>query len=382
MRTPVILFLIVAFSLLFHSYLPISAKSFLYALSLSVKELLLFLLPFIIFFFILNSVIKLQSNAIKLLVLIVSMVCISNFFSTWVAYGVSIVFSKTLQNISLYQSSDNIKDLYPFWEFSLPKLINSEVSIVSALVLGSLIAFLIPKTGQKMSSLLVKAINIFLSKILSPIIPIFIMGFMIKLAHDEVLFSIINNYLFVLLIIFGSSVSYVLLWHLIILKLAGFFNALKNLIPALVTGLSTMSSVVAMPVLITAVEKNIKEKKIVNAIIPSITNFHLVGDCFTIPILAITIVSNFSDTPLDIYQYLMFSGYFVIAKFAVLAVPGGGILVMLPILKSTLGFSDAMLSLITTLYIMFDSIITSTNVFGNSALSMLIAKTYNKISKG
>ena len=69
-------------------------------------------------------------------------------------------------------------------------------------------------------------------------------------------------------------------------------------------------------------------------------------------------------------NYLIFASYFVLAKFSVAAVPGGGILVMLPILESYLGFDSGMLSLITALYILFDPIITCANVFGNGAFSM------------
>ena len=68
--------------------------------------------------------------------------------------------------------------------------------------------------------------------------------------------------------------------------------------------------------------------------------------------------------------YLIFACYFVMAKFSVAAVPGGGILVMLPILERYLGFDATMLSLITALYILFDPIITCANVLGNGGFAM------------
>ncbi len=382
MRLPLLLLLIVIFSLVFHVYIPISVQSFLYALSLSVKELLLFFIPFFVFFFIFNSVVKLQGNAVKLFSLIVAMVCISNFFSTWIAYGVTKVFEQTLENISFYQDNQITEELKPFWHFSLPRLISNDLSVITALIIGLLIAFLIPKVGNKIARISEKGIEFFLNKALLPLIPLFIVGFMLKLAHDQVLLSMIHYYFVVLLIVFSGSASYILVWHLIILRFTGVCGAIKNLFPSIVTGFSSMSSVVAMPLLIKAVEKNIKDQKVVRAVIPSVTNFHLVGDCFAIPIFAISILATFSYPALSLSQYLIFSAYFVVAKFAVAAVPGGGILVMLPILKSTLGFDDAMLSLITTLYIMFDGVITSVNIFGNSALSMLITKTYNYSNRG
>ena len=54
--------------------------------------------------------------------------------------------------------------------------------------------------------------------------------------------------------------------------------------------------------------------------------------------------------------------------------PGGGIIVMLPILESYLGFNSQMLSMITALYILFDPVITCANVLGNGSFAMVIDK--------
>jgi Na+/H+-dicarboxylate symporter len=72
--------------------------------------------------------------------------------------------------------------------------------------------------------------------------------------------------------------------------------------------------------------------------------------------------------------YLIFAFHFVIAKFSVAAIPGGGIIVMIPILEKYLGFNSDMSSLITALYILFDPIITGINVLGNGAFAKVIDK--------
>jgi Na+/H+-dicarboxylate symporter len=69
---------------------------------------------------------------------------------------------------------------------------------------------------------------------------------------------------------------------------------------------------------------------------------------------------------------LTFALYFVLAKFSVAAIPGGGILVMLPILESQLGFTAEMGSMITALYILFDPVITCANVLGNGGFAMVV----------
>jgi Na+/H+-dicarboxylate symporter len=99
-----------------------------------------------------------------------------------------------------------------------------------------------------------------------------------------------------------------------------------------------------------------------------------VGDCFFIPLIAIVILFSFGRGFPDLLSYLLFALHFVIAKFAVAAVPAGGILVMLPILEKHLGFSGDMLGLITAIYVMFDSLITGCNVAGNGSFSILFDK--------
>src|SRR5262249_43977507 len=113
-------------------------------------------------------------------------------------------------------------------------------------------------------------------------------------------------------------------------------------------------------------------------VIPSTVNIHLIGDCLAIPIFAFAILKNFGMAEPSFLAYISFAFYFVMAKFSVAAVPGGGILVMLPILESHLGFNGEMISLITALYILFDPVITSANVLGNGGFCLVINKIYNK----
>ena len=74
----------------------------------------------------------------------------------------------------------------------------------------------------------------------------------------------------------------------------------------------------------------------------------------------------------------MFACYFVLAKFAVAAVPGGGIIVMAPILAKQLGFTAEMVSLITALYIMLDCVTTAINVMGNGAFAVIMRNLFVK----
>lgn len=146
------------------------------------------------------------------------------------------------------------------------------------------------------------------------------------------------------------------------------------MLPAAITGFCTMSSATAMPLTLIGVEKNAHNPDLARSIVPATVNVHLIGDCFAIPIFAYAILKNFGFAEPSLISYLIFAGYFVFAKFSVAAIPGGGVLVMLPILETNLGFNSEMLSLITALYVLFDPIITCANVFGNGGFALVMSK--------
>jgi Na+/H+-dicarboxylate symporter len=135
-----------------------------------------------------------------------------------------------------------------------------------------------------------------------------------------------------------------------------------------------MSSAASMPLTIIGAENNATNKEVARFVIPATVNIHLVGDCFAIPIFAYAVLKSFGMAEPSLINYLIFTLYFVLAKFSVAAIPGGGIIVMLPILERYLGFNAEMMSLITALYILFDPVITCANVLGNGAFAKMVDK--------
>jgi len=157
---------------------------------------------------------------------------------------------------------------------------------------------------------------------------------------------------------------------------------IKNSLTAGLTGFSTMSSLASLPVTLTVAEKNTQNPKMARAIIPATVNIHMIGDSIAIPIFAMSILLSFGLSLPTFEQYLVFAVFFVLYKFAVAAVPGGSIIVILPVLQSYFGFSGPMAgemsALITTLYILFDPLVTFVNVLGNSAFVILMARFFSE----
>jgi Na+/H+-dicarboxylate symporter len=212
--------------------------------------------------------------------------------------------------------------------------------------------------------------------ILIPVMPLFIFGSTLKLQHEGMLSDICRNYLQILFIFLVSSYSFVLFQYFALAKFnfAKFILYIKNISPAVVAAFGAASSAAALPVSLKAAYNNLERKSAADLILPTTVNIHLVGDCFFIPMIAIAVIHSFGVEHPTFFTYLIFSLHFVLAKFAVAAVPGGGVLVMLPVLQQYLGFSSDMLSLVFALYVLFDPFITACNVAGNGAFVILFDK--------
>ncbi len=367
------------FVIVLGDHCPVAFKRFSYALSLSIKELLVFCLPFIIFSYLTSCLLSLKQGALKFIILILAGVVFSNALSILAAYGVKIIglLETSLQKATLIAST-NI--LTPLWNFTLPLFIKNDWALFTGLAVGAFLAlFPQPRIEKKIKKLREK-VDYFLNKIFIPILPVFILGFMVKLSHEGQLHPILQNYAPMFVIIFVSLSLYILLMYgfAVRFKARAWVTCLRNVLPSAVTGFSTMSSAATMPVTLYAAEKNTRGNKLVEAIIPATVNIHLLGDSIGIPIMVMVVMAAFGHSPMDFSTYLLFTSYFLITKFAVAAIPGATIIIMVPVLETHFGFTSEMSALITSIYILFDPIITAANVTGNGAFAMLFTNLLSK----
>ncbi|MDA8561704.1 cation:dicarboxylase symporter family transporter [Gammaproteobacteria bacterium] len=371
-KLPIILIVLISIILLINPYLPLEIKQNIYAISLTVKSLILMFLPIVIFALLFNAVVGLSTGATYIIVLILLFVCASNFISTFLSHYVgSWIYSF---NLSLIVPKDS-SGLRAAWNFEFPRFIENNKAMFFAVLLGLLLNKFKKSLSLKIATIFEKIINYTL-KSFTLLIVLFVSGFVVKMQYDGTIHTIIKDYTFIFLVVMLAQYGYIFFVFAVInkFKLNKFIQSIKNMLPATVAGFSTMSSASVMPLTIMGIERNSHNKKLVKSIVPATVNIHLVGDCFAIPIFAYAVIKTFGITEPSLISYLVFVCYFVLAKFSVAAIPGGGIIVMLPILESCLGFNGQMLSLITALYILFDPVITSANILGNGMLAKVIDK--------
>jgi len=349
-----------------HPWLPLPIKSLLYALSLSIKSAIIFVLPVIIFGLLFKTAVQMAAKASKLILLLLAAICLSNFLSTFLSYGVGTLAYRCDVSMALPQEAEGLKAA---WNLSFPQWIGNNYALLGGLLFGVVLGKWKPSIAGKIASFLEKGIGVLMRGLLY-VIPVFIAGFVIKMNHDGVMASILKRYSLVFILVACAVFTYIALIYLMQGKQWG--KCIKNMLPAAIAGFGSMSSAAAMPLTIMGTEKNSRNPDLARSIIPASVNIHLIGDCFAIPIFAFAVMKSFGIAEPSFISYLIFASYFVLAKFSVAAVPGGGILVMLPILESYLGFNAEMLSLITALYILFDPVITCANVLGNGGFALVL----------
>lgn len=371
-KMPFILLFVIFFAFVFDNFIPLEIKSFLYAVSLSIKSIIVFLLPCLIFMLLFKTLTRLSRNATKLIFIVLIGVCCSNFLSTLISYPIgAAIFHLDLSIITPHEAAG----LMPLWSFSLPKLIANDRAMFLGLILGILGSLYKPALSEKISAYFEKAVN-FTFGLLVYAIPFFVLGFVVKLIHEKMLANMIKDYALIFAIVALAQLSYISLIYLAVnrFRLSGFMSSIKNMVPSAIAGFGSMSSAAAMPLTLIGTEKNVRNPETARLVIPTTVNIHLIGDCFAIPIFAFAVMKNFGAPEPAFLTYLLFAVYFVIAKFSVAAIPGGGIIVMLPLLESQLGFTGEMASMITALYILFDPVITCANVCGNGGFAMALGK--------
>lgn len=365
--------------MLLGDYVPEGIQRGFYTVSVILKEVLLFCMPYIIFVLIFACLSTFRKKAPLLIVMILAMVVASNFVFVQMGYFAGNLFLPLLgfhSSNGVNQLVNDLPPLEPF--FSLPLL--QLVSIDMALLLGTLAGLYGAFFGhERLASWGTTGRNIIqagLNKVFIPLVPLYVIGFLFKVQHDESLLELFTGYGPIIGVIFGIQAIVIILFYFVA-NLGNFKatrNSLGNVIPSGLVAFSTMSSMATLPLTLEAAEENTENKAVAEIMIPATVNIHHVGDSIAIPILvAIALVMSGAE-PMSYGTFLIFSLYYMVAKFGVPSVPGGELVVLFPVLVGSFGFTDSMCGFMTTLYLLLDPSGTVTNVLCNGALTILMDK--------
>jgi Na+/H+-dicarboxylate symporter len=378
---PIQLIIVIALSLLVGQHLGSSVVQFFYTFSTIFKEILGFFLPFIVFSFILAGILSFKKNAPIVVGILISTVIASNFLVTFFSFNIGKWFLPVLKSNAATAALSSDITINPLVNFSLPTLISSEKAMFAALTIGIVLSFVsVPKIetfALSFKNIVEKILNYFFI----PMLPLYVLGFLLKITHEGVFGALFKTY--------GKTFGLILLIQMFYLGFmylvaAGFsikkaITYIKNVVPGYLTAFSTMSSTAAIPVTVNCAEKNTRNKPLAQISAPIMANIHLIGDGIAVPIMATVTMALFLGVVPNFVMYTKFIVYFCMVMLATSGVPGGGIIVVIPLLKSILGFTPEMISIITALYLLQDCFGTAGNVTGDGALMIIINKILKKL---
>lgn len=388
---PVQLVLCVLFGLLFAQHLPTTISEILYSISCSLKDILMFFLPFVIMAYMWTAVKSFGSKGPILILMTCGLIILANSISLLSAYSIGSLIlphmiSSTLEHVE-QNSIDSIRQIWSLKAMNPLPTLQPLYGTIMGTILG-----LLTVQWEKMAKQLNSSSNLldrasvtlrafadgFLMKVFVPTLPFYILGFIIKLKLDGHLNSLLQGYAQILGLIYLVIAAYLFFWYNVG---AGFnfkkaLGYMKNMVSPTLTGFTTMSSTAAMPLSLDAMKKNTNDDNFSNFFVPSTVNSHLAGDgiCITLSCMALLLMTGKS-----LPSFTMFMAFLVnycLVKFSAAGVPGGGVLVILPVAKEYLGLDDTLTSILQTIYMLQDPFVTPSNILGNGAFGINVHRFF------
>lgn len=378
---PIQLVIVIAAVLMFGAYVPLEAMRASYTFSVAFKELLGALLPFVVFSFVTTGILAFERNAPVVLGVMMSLIFASNacvaFFSYFVTRGIMPSIVCGVQKSALVVD----KHLDPLFTLNVPTLVRSEYALFAAIACGITLTMVSLPFAEAAIRKLKNIVEIILIKGFIPLLPLYVLGFLLEIKYKNAFGMLFQNYGGAVCLIIALQISY-LVWLYFVgsgFSVRGAWHSLRIAMPSYLTAFSTMSSTATIPVSVNCAARNTNNRPLADMAMPIMANVHLLGDGIGTPVLALVTMTLFLGCTPSLGAYATFVFYFCTTLFAVSGIPGGGIIMIIPILKSVFGFTPEMVSVITTLYLLLDSFGTAANVMGDGALVIIVNKVLKKL---
>ena len=352
---------------------------------LTLKELLgsliNFCVPLIIIGFIAPSIVKLGSNASRMLGVALLIAYVSSvgaaLFSMAAGYAI-------IPNLNIVSTVDGLKEVpEAIFQLDIPAI----MSVMSALVFSVLVglaatwtnAKVIANVLQEFQEIVLKIVT----KVIIPILPIFIACTFCTLSYEGTITKQLPIFLIVVIIVMIGHY----IWLALLYGLGGAYSGtnpmevLKHYGPAYITAVGTMSSAATLAVALRCAKKaKTLRPDMVDFGIPLFANIHLCGSVLTEVFFVMTVskvLYGQLPAPMTMVLFCILLGIFAVGAPGV---PGGTVMASLGLIISVLGFDDTGTGLMMTIFALQDSFGTACNVTGDGALTLMLtgyAKKHN-----
>ena len=373
-KLPVQLILCLSVGLIFGNVISLGIANIFYTISCFIKDVLMYALPFIIFTYLWAAIISFGNRGAILISITVFFLIAANACALLTAYGLgSLILPAIISGSIPHIVHDATVHVTSLWNIPDWQIIKPPHGMIAGILLGFITLMTksswLNQTSQQCRSAATKG----LQKGFIPFLPLYVLGFVIKLSRDGQLTNLMQGYAHAFMFICVLMTMYITFWYFVgnAFNIKKTIASMREMLPAGITGFTTMSSSASMPVTLAATEKNLNDRPFANFIIPASVNPHMVGDglCITVTALALLLMAGKPIPPLSIF--LIYTLNYCLVKFSAAGVPGGGVIVILPVVRDYLGLDEASTALLQTIYLLQDPIMSSANVMGNGAFAMV-----------
>jgi len=361
--------------LILGNYLTESTIQIVLSIKYFTGQLIFFLVPLIVIGFIVSSITKLNEGSTKIVSFSLLIAYLSSigagFFAMVAGY-------KIIPNLSVPTSVDSLKEIPKLlFQLDIPPIFSVMTALVISLMLGMGILITKAKELEKIFDQFKDIVILLVNKVLIPILPFFIAANFAILSYEGSIETQLPVFLKVILIVIVGH----FIWMTLMYSIAAFyhktnpFKLLKYYPPVYLTAIGTMSSAATLGVAVKAVDDSkVIKPSIANFTIPFFSNTHLCGSVLTEVFFVMTVSQVLYGTIPNLGTMIMF--VLLLGVFAVGApgVPGGTVVASLGLIANVLGFDEAGIALILTIFALQDSFGTACNITTDGALSMIVDK--------
>ncbi|HEY0923239.1 dicarboxylate/amino acid:cation symporter [Rheinheimera pacifica] len=340
-------------------------------------QLLFFTVPLLILFFITSGIAALPRRSGKLLGRTLGIAYLSTIAAGTLAFLVATLVIPLLAPAAADLASTEGVNLTPYIEMNIPPVFSVMTALALAFIFGLGIASTQATSLKQLSDQGRDIIQLLLTKIIIPFLPLYIAGVFAQMAAAGTVFVTLQTFGIVLVL----AIVLHWVWICSLFVIAGIkagkspFGLIKNMLPAYFTALGTMSSAATIPVALQATKNNGVKEDVANFTVPLCATVHLSGSTITIVSCAVAVIMMKSNLEIpSLFTMLPFILTLGVVMLAAPGVPGGAVMSAVGLLGSMLGFGEGAIALMIALYMAQDSFGTACNVTGDGAIAVLVDK--------
>ena len=335
-----------------------------------------FMVPLIIVGLVAPAIAETGRGAGKMLLFTVSIAYISTLSAGFLGYFVSIATFPSLVSADAAKAVEEATRTFtPYVTIKIPALLDVMSALVVSFIMGLGMIFaeadVLKRGFVEFRTIITKAISV----ALVPLLPFYIFGIFLDMTAAGKTKTVLAAFTAIIAVFSLLTLVVILLQYCIagIVARKNPFKAIYTMLPAYLTALGTSSSAATIPVTRAQTIKNGVSPETADFVVPLCATVHLAGS--TVKLVACAIALLMMDGAISQINIATFAGFIAMIGIVMVAapgVPGGAVMAALGILESMLGFDQAQLALMITLYVATDSIGTACNITGDGAIAMIM----------